>query len=179
MVTWTSAMYHPPIQTTCAVIGVGELPSPSILARSVPWISESPTAVTSAAARPVLSVAQSLGLLSQSTPLEQLLPPAERQSTVVVSRNLPPIPAKLVEKIGRREYVDLDQLLPAKLGDPESTLGDLVAGGKKQKEKKGISSIQEWVVCFNAYSNSADEGTRSMQGLASLLLADCQSQPGL
>ena len=41
----------------------------------------------------------------------------------------------------------MELLLPTRLGVPEPTLGDLVAGERKQqKEKKTISRAQEWVV---------------------------------
>lgn len=73
----------------------------------------------------------------------QLVSPADQPSAsseaLVVSRNLP---AKLVEKsIWRKEYVEMEQFLSAKLGATEPTLGDPVAG--VPKDKKAISSIQE------------------------------------
>ena len=94
--------------------------------------------------------------LSPSTPLAQLVPQAELVGTstdaVVVSRNLPPVPAKVAEKIWKKEFIEMELLLPTRLGVPEPTLGDLVAGERKQqKEKKTISRAQEWVVCFNTY----------------------------
>lgn len=92
--------------------------------------------------------------LTPNTPLAQLVLPKEGTSAdaVVVSRNLPPIPGKIAEKIWKREFIEMETLLPMRLGVPEPTLGDLVAGEKKKsREKKVISKAQEWVVCFNTY----------------------------
>ena len=44
----------------------------------------------------------------------------------------------------------MEALLPASLGAPEPTLRDLVCGERKQSKK--ISTIQEWVGCFNTYT---------------------------
>lgn len=65
---------------------------------------------------------------------------------ILVSRNLPPVRAKLAGKVWRKEFVDLDLLLPARLGTPEPTLGDLVTGEKRQKEKKSIRTIQDALI---------------------------------
>ena len=144
-------------------MAVGEIPPARVLAGTVPLITGTRATSTiapalAASATPTTSIAAAshVGIITPSTPLAHLVPPAEQPSTsadaIVVSRNLPPIPNKLAEKIWRKEFVEMDQLLPSRLGAPEPTLGDLVVGEKKQKEKKSISSIQEWIVCFNAYA---------------------------
>ena len=93
-----------------------------------------------------------MNLLSPDAPLIHMLTPSTRPraETVIVSKNLPPVDKKLVERIWRKEYINLELLLPAKLGSPEPTLGELLTGGRK-KEKKLSMSIQEWVGCFNTY----------------------------
>ncbi len=44
---------------------------------------------------------------------------------------------------------DLNSLLPYRLGAPEPTHADALHG--RSKETKQISTIEQWVVCFNAY----------------------------
>ena len=45
------------------------------------------------------------------------------------------------------------ELSPARFGTPESTLLELFSGNSKARSKKGaITSIEAWVVCFNAYT---------------------------
>ena len=64
----------------------------------------------------------------------------------------PPIPRKLAEKIWRNEFIQLHELLPARLGIPSPTLLDVLAGPSTPKAPlKQISSIEEWVMCFNTY----------------------------
>ena len=45
--------------------------------------------------------------------------------------------------------MDLNLLLPHRLGAPEPTLADALQN--KAKEQKQIETIEHWVVCFNAY----------------------------
>ena len=68
---------------------------------------------------------------------------------VIVSHASPPIPHKLALKIWRREFIDLNNLLPFRLGAPEPTLVDALRN--KPKEYKQITSITQWVICFNAF----------------------------
>ena len=53
----------------------------------------------------------------------------------------------------RGQSVDLAELLPACLGAPDPTLLELFSGTQKKQtiSKKGITTIEEWVVSFNAY----------------------------
>ena len=61
----------------------------------------------------------------------------------------PPVPAKLAAKIWRGEFVDLNTLLPHRLGAPQPTLADAIQG--RNKDAKQISTIEQLVICFNAY----------------------------
>ncbi len=128
----------------------GQLPQAGLLVNSVPLM---PHTVSTPNVQPVTAPAVGLSL---NTPLIQRIPTKELpQSTttaaIIVSRSLPPVPGKLATKIWQEEYIDLDGLLPTRLGAPEPTLGDLIAGDKQHKEKRGISCIQEWVTCFNTF----------------------------
>ncbi len=61
------------------------------------------------------------------------------------------MPGKLVEKIWRREYIDLNSLLPHRLGAPEPTLAEALQG--RTREDKQITSIEQWLVCFSSYAS--------------------------
>lgn len=63
----------------------------------------------------------------------------------------PPVPSKLAEKIWRGEYIELDELLPARLGAPAPTVLDVLLHGEKAKPKKNISTIEDWVLSFNTF----------------------------
>ena len=63
----------------------------------------------------------------------------------------PPIPKKLVERIWRNEYAELNKLLPAHLGIPQPTLLDVPSPNSSKPPLKQITSIEEWVMCFNSY----------------------------
>ena len=129
-------------------IRVGELPRAGLLAGSVPLMAHT-------VAGPSMSTVTATTGISPTTPLTQLVPstdhPRSTLSAIVVSRSIPPVPIKLASKIWQGEFVEIECLLPARLGAPEPTLGDLVTGEKQQKDKRGITSIQEWVTCFNTY----------------------------
>ena len=77
---------------------------------------------------------------------QSLVPASPAAGAVVVGHTSPPVPAKLVGKIWRG---DLSQLLPHRLGAPEPTLADVFQ--TKAKEVKQISTIEQWVVCFDAF----------------------------
>ena len=60
---------------------------------------------------------------------------------------------RVVGKIWRNEFVELHELLPARLGIPQLTLMDVLASSSTQKAPpKQISTIKEWVMCFNTYT---------------------------
>ena len=126
----------------------GQPPQANLLVNSVPLMADH---VSAAPGGPVSTAT----VLAPNTPLAQLIPPVDQPqptpSAIIVSRNLPPVPFQLATKIWEGKYVELDGLLPSRLGAPEPTLGDLVAGEKQHKGKRVIGCIQEWVTCFNTY----------------------------
>ena len=93
-------------------------------------------------------------LVPLNTPLASLSAPQSTHSTEAISVGpcSPPVPKKLAERIWRKEFIDFRDLLPSQLGGPEPTVFDLFAKTDKARPKKYISSIQEWVICFNTLS---------------------------
>ena len=95
--------------------------------------------------------------LSPHTPLGSLVSQAEAstkpEKAIVIGTSYPPIPYRIAEAIWRDDYIDLAELLPARLGAPEPTLLELFSGSqnKPARAKKSITTIEEWVLCFNAY----------------------------
>jgi len=69
--------------------------------------------------------------------------------SVVVSHASPLIPAKFLLRIWRGDYVDLNILLPYRLGATEPTLADTLQ--IRQRELKQMSLIECLVVCFTAF----------------------------
>ena len=82
--------------------------------------------------------------VSLITPLTSLLPESpQSKSAISVGLISPPIPAKLAKK--------LQELLPSCLGAPGPTILDALLQPDKTKNKKTITSIQEWIVCFDTF----------------------------
>ena len=148
--------------------------------------------VASSAARGSTSSAVTMsntgGVLVPSTPISSVIKVSSSEQTneaIIVGMNSPPIPKKVAEKIWRGEYVQLDKLLPANLGTPELTLVDLLGKGQERQESsKWIRTIQQWVICFNAYTSiiaiKQPERVRNLLAYSSLITkasADYQGYP--
>lgn len=120
-------------------------------------------------------VLHSLSLLTFSTSIIQdhslflttpsVIPPLFLPPVCVdflTSTNFLPIPAKLVQKIRRWEFVELNQLLPDNLVsflNLDSELGDQ----KLPRERKKVSSIED-IVFGNVAVHSKDWGDDSLHG---------------
>ena len=98
--------------------------------------------------------------------------------------NSQPVPKKLMEKIWKRDYVQLDKLLPANLGAPELTLVDLF--GKNQERQDSTKKIKTIQQCFNAYISiialKQHDRVRNLLTYSSLITkasADYQGSPWL
>ena len=146
-----------------------------ITSHSLPTLGQFPQAQSALAGLPVISANPALGTsqpvqftspapvshtgwFSPHTQLTDLLPEKARdksssKNAIVVSSSSPPIPLKIAEAIWQGEFIELSQLLPAKLGAEEPTVLDLFDADKKkkQKEKFRIKTIEQWIRCFNAF----------------------------
>lgn len=100
------------------------------------------------------STSAAIMAITPHTPLAHIISSqANNLSTdaIAVGPSSPPIPLKLAQKIWRNEFVDLQELLPARLGIPEPTLLDVLTKPESTKPKKEIKTIQQWALCFNSY----------------------------
>lgn len=130
---------------------VGVVPSP--LADTV--LSSSSTAPISSPST-LLSAVGSSQVITPTTPLASILPPVAAPlsaEAIAVGSHSPPIPKKLADKIWKGKFIELSELLPCRLGAPEVTLMDLMSNRDRPKESKKITTIQQWVVCFNSFTS--------------------------
>ena len=98
--------------------------------------------------------AHSLPLTTPSglPPLPLPLPPVS--GDFLISANFPPIPAKLVQKIRRLEFVELNQLLPDNLvsfPNQDSELGDQKLP-RERKKLPPIDDIPSWYLAMLLYT---------------------------
>ena len=135
---------------------------PASLIANVPLMSVTSSTIASALGHPLRPAMPATGSptnwsLSPHTPLGSLVSQAEAstkpEKAIVIGTSYPPIPYRIAEAIWRDDYIDLAELLPARLGAPEPTLLELFSGSqnKPARAKKSITTIEEWVLCFNAY----------------------------
>ena len=119
--------------------GLGDLPNP----KSLTGLS------TNTPRRQVADHEQQFSLV---TPIASLCPDnPQSKRAVAVGPISPPIPVKLAEKIWRGEYIELDELLPSRLGVPSPTVLDVLLQWDKARSKKSITTIAEWVLSFNTF----------------------------
>ena len=101
------------------------------------------------------SSSASVMALTPLTPLANIVPGHANNLTtdaISVGPSSPPIPLKLTQKIWRNEFVELHELLPARLGIPEPTLLDVLTKPENARPKKEIKTIQQRVLCFTSYT---------------------------
>ncbi len=67
-------------------------------------------------------------------------------SPIIVSPHTPPVPAELVGRIWKGEFIKMDELLPEAL---RGSLGQAKEGKKRKREQ--IRSPQQWVECFHTF----------------------------
>ena len=80
--------------------------------------------------------------------------PLEMQPTVtgkttppmLISNSLPPVPAKLVNKIQEGQFIEMAELLTDTLSSPEY-IAEVNSQSHKQKPKE-VTDILDWVQCF-------------------------------
>lgn len=86
-------------------------------------------------------------------PISHVLPPPNegQGDAIVIGASTPPVPRKLAERIWRGEFVEMQELLPARLGVPEPSQLDVIAGKHRQQSTRTIQDIHQWVQCFNTY----------------------------
>ena len=77
-------------------------------------------------------------------------PLANKSTMVSVGGGFPPVPLKLVNKIESGEFVDMDDLLPDKLGSTRPQMHDDQSTTTKSR-RRSVTNILEWIQCFSVY----------------------------
>ena len=83
----------------------------------------------------------------------QFQPPAgshyKEGCSISIGAATPPVPPKLVERIKTGDFIDMAELLPDRMGTSKSSMVD--ESTKSKVRRRPVSSIIEWVQCFNTY----------------------------
>ena len=83
----------------------------------------------------------------------QFQPPAgshyKEGCSISIGAATPPVPPKLVERIKTGDFIDMAELLPNRMGTSKSSMVD--ESTKQKVRRRPVSSIIEWVQCFNTY----------------------------
>ena len=95
---------------------------------------------------------------------------------MLFSSGLPPIPAKLVDRIQSGLFVEMSDLLPQKLISAEYSVGDHMTSQKPKQYE--VTTIIEWVQCFGIYiaivSKKEPERTADLHGYQQLIIHSSQ-----
>ena len=138
----------PPTSST-PQITLGSIPNPAALANINTFSMPASRPATMTATTTVTPSRMSL-----QVPLSALTTSPTKADTghaISIGPHSPPIPKKLAEKVWRNEFIELHELLPARLGVPQPTLMDVLAPSTPKVPLKQITSIEEWVMCFNTF----------------------------
>ena len=160
------------------------VPSPSALA-GIPLIQSTPSLPASSTTGMTNRFSSTL-LPNQSTATPAALigtapapyPNAPQGAPIVVSPNDPPIPNKLAQRVWKGEYIDLSEFLPEVLGASDPISQGIVSESKGTRKQK-VSSISQWVQCFNAYMSivALKQPSRIMHRPISVPFTHCPSTP--
>ena len=99
----------------------------------------------------------------------------DHQLPVLISDGLPPVPARLVERISQGIFVEMSELLPDHLCAADTDVGDRRANKTKLTE---VDNIIDWIQCFGIYiavlSRSAPDRVADLLGYQSLIISAAQ-----
>ena len=155
------------------------IPPPALIS-SLPLFSVGHSAVSKAAA--VTSLSTSTGVPAITAALLPS-PKLSGEGAVVLSSALPPIGAKLAQKIRSQQYVAMKELLSDNMA-LHSQLEDLpsqAAVASRPHRLREIDSPLTWVFCFLAYAavRTNDRETRDMLTYARLIIREAQCHSGM
>ena len=86
------------------------------------------------------------------------LPKPSPQSAFILGPRRAPIPAKLVNRIVSLEYIDMSELIPENLDEPQAESpvftfeGATVVAKPNPSKKRNVSDVLMWVECFTSYT---------------------------
>jgi hypothetical protein len=79
------------------------------------------------------------------------------ESAFILGPGRAPIPAKLVKRILLHEFVEMSELMPENLEEPQAEapvftfVGSMVVPKPNPSKKNAVTDILTWVECFNSY----------------------------
>ena len=168
----------PPLEppTSVAASQPGVMP-PSHAITSVPLFSAPTSAPSAGSAGPLLSLPslselESLAAPSGPLPLQAT---AAKASPLILSSALPPIPAKVVDRIRAGSFVDLKELLPDNMALlqrlQETSTGPQAASGSSSRMRE-IRDPLTWAACFMGFVAARADlpGTRDLLAYGQLIL---------
>ena len=139
---------------------------------------------------PAASIATLLASLpshSTTTPLSITPAASLKASPLILSPALPPIPAKLVEKILKGENLELKELLPDNVA-LRKKLDEVNIGGNPQvcalpssSRLRDISDPLSWVFCYLSFMavKTPNQETRDLIAYAQIIIELARKHPGL
>ena len=99
--------------------------------------------------------------------------PIVKSMAVSIGPGLPPVPLKIINKIEAGDFIDMDELLPERLGCPMARGQEDQFSASKPK-RRSVSSILEWIQCFSVYmaviSCKRPDRIQDLLGYQSLIL---------
>lgn len=157
----------------------GKLPNQAALVDKPTFSAVASTATSSSSSTPSSQLSSELPLAA----LTKVANTEEASQAVSIGPHSPPIPKILVDHIRRYKFIELSKLLPSRLGIPQPTLIDVLALSSSKQSPKQISSIEEWVMCFNTYiaviASKQPERVEDLLAYSSIILKASKDFNGL
>jgi len=100
----------------------------------------------------------------------------DHQPPLLISDGLPPVPARLANRVKQGLFIEMTELLPDYLSSTDVNLKDRPSSSKSKLEK--VKNIIDWIQCFGIYialfSRSAPERVAGLVGYQSLIISASQ-----
>jgi hypothetical protein len=86
-------------------------------------------------------------------------PPQDAGAVLSIGPGLPPVPNKLVTRIQTREFIDMAEFLPDRLGISTTPSKDDKQATKQTRRQ--VTNILEWIQCFSIYVAVLTQNTQT------------------
>lgn len=128
------------------------MPTGACLEQCQRAISERPAAPVQL--QPKVAVEKEKAIPEEETSNKEAPRGSDSSAPFVVGEGLPVIPAKLVAKIQRRDYVDMAELLKDNV-EVDRRRSNLVegGGGAEKTSRREVPDLMSWLQCFGTYAS--------------------------